>query len=137
MFYSIADYDEWSTDHWSVQGHYTKDGDCLSPANGAYFMAALGRRIFNTSLIRYTDAAIRLFISEEEAQGEVKVTEDEIVKFLALVQSVYHERTIEEFNEAMWEYICDSTYSEWNDIFSAHDLGYACKLEEPEGWPVP
>jgi hypothetical protein len=136
MFYSIADYDEWSQDCWDQAGHYTKDGECLSPACGAYFMAALGKRIFKSIDVRYTDAAVRCFINEEEIQGEVKVTEDEIVKFLALVQSVYHERTIEEFNEAMWEYICDSTYSEWNDIFSAHDLGYACKLEEPEGWPV-
>jgi len=137
MFYSIADYDEWSTDHWSVQGHYTTDGDCLSPANGAYFMAALGRRIFKSIAVRWTDSAIRCFINEEEIQGRVKVTEDEIVKLLALVQSVYHEQTIEEFNEAVWEYIKDSTYSEWNDMFSAHDVGLACKLEEPEGWPVP
>ena len=136
MFYSICEEDEWSQDCWDHAGHYTKDGECHSPANGAYFMAALGKRIFKSIDVRYTDAAVRCFINEEEIQGEVKVTEDEIIKFLALVQSVYHERTIEEFNEAMWEYICDCTYSEWNDIFSAHDLGYACKLEEPEGWPI-
>lgn len=137
MFYSICEEDEWSQDCWDQAGHYTKDGECHSPANGAYFMAALGKRIFKSIAVRYTDAAVRCFINEEEIQGRVKVTEDEIVKFLALVQSVYHEQTVEEFNEAIWEYINDSTYSEWNDIFSAHDISYACKLEEPEGWPVP
>jgi carbonic anhydrase len=137
MFYSIADNDEWSQDHWDERGHYTTDGECLSPSNGIYFMAALGKRIFKSIDVRYTDAAIRCFINEQEIQSAVKVTENEIVKFLALVQSVYHERTIEEFNEAMWEYVDDCAYSYWNDVFSAHDLCLACRLQEPDGWPVP
>lgn len=134
MFYSVCEEDEWSQDCWDQAGHYTKDGECHSPANGVYLAYYIARRIFADIRVKYTDEGVKRFIQEECDKGKCRVDSDEIDRFCAEVRNTYESETVEEFNEALWDFIHDSDFSEWNDIFSGHDLSYACKLEEPEGW---
>jgi uncharacterized protein YggL (DUF469 family) len=137
MFYSICEEEEWSTDRYDYARdcHYTDDGEVLSPAIGAEFMFRVGKLLFSDVSIQYTDLAVIKFIDEvAEAMKVKRPTDDEIEKFCALVASVYHESDIEEFNDALNEYIDDCTYAEWNDIFSAHDLYLDTCLEQPTGW---
>jgi hypothetical protein len=134
MFYSICEEDEWSSDHWDGQGHYTKDGECHSPSNGVYLAYYIAQRIFADIRVKYTDEGVKKFIQEECDRGKCRVDSDEIDTFCKAVQDTYDAETVEEFNEALWNFVYDSDFSEWNDIFSGHDLSYACKLTEPEGW---
>jgi hypothetical protein len=134
MFYSICEEDEWSSDHWDAQGHYTKDGECHSPANGVYLAYYIARRIFADIRVRYTDEGVKRFIQEECDRGKCQVDSDEIDVFCKAIQDAYDAETVEEFNETLWDFVHDSDFSEWNDIFCGNDLAYACKLEEPEGW---
>jgi len=137
MFYSICVEEEWSTDRYDYARdcHYTDDGEVLSPAIGAEFMFRMGKRLFSDVSVQYTSKAVILFIDEVATEMNVKrPTDDEIKKFCALVASVYHEKDIEEFNDALNEYIDDCTYEEWNDMFSAHDLYIATCLGQPDKW---
>jgi hypothetical protein len=137
MFYSICEEEEWSTDRYDYARdcHYTDDGEFLSPAIGAEFMFRMGKLLFSDVSIQYTDKAVILFIDEvAEAMKVNRPTDWEIEKFCALVASVYHESNIDEFNDALSEYIGDCTYDEWNDMFSAHDLYMGTSLEQPIGW---
>lgn len=134
MFYSICGEDEWDVDCWDSRGHYTKGGECHSPANAVYFAHSIAERIFADIRVKYTTLGVKRFIQEACALDNVRVDPDEIDAFCDAVRQTYQAETVEEFNEALWEFINDSDFSEWNDIFSAHDLGLACKLTEPEGW---
>ncbi|CAB4159273.1 hypothetical protein UFOVP704_71 [uncultured Caudovirales phage] len=137
MFYSICEEEEWSTDHYDYarDQHYTEDGEVLSPAIGAEFMFRMGKRLFSDVSIRYTNKAVILFIDEVAEEMDVKrPTDDEIKRFCALVASVYHERNIEEFNDALFEYIYDCTYNEWTDMYSGQDLYTDTSLEQPTEW---
>jgi hypothetical protein len=134
MFYSICDEDEWDVDCWDGQGHYTKGGECHSPANGVYLAFNIADRIFADIRVRYTDEGVKRFIQEECDKSKYRVDSDEIDTFCKAIQDAYDAETVEEFNEALWDFVHDSDFSEWNDIFSGHDLAYACKLTEPEGW---
>jgi hypothetical protein len=137
MFYSICQKEEWSTDRYDYVSdqHYTDDGECLSPAIGAEFMFRAGKRLFDDVSVVYTDAAVIKFIDEiAEAMEVNRPTDWEIEKFCAFVASVYHEQDIEEFNDALTQYIDDCTYTEWNNTFSAHDLYLMTCLDQPIGW---
>jgi hypothetical protein len=137
MFYSICEEEEWSTDHYDYahDQHYTEDGEVLSPAIGAEFMFRMGKRLFSDVSIRYTNKAVILFIDEVAEEMNVKrPTDDEIKRFCALVASVYHERNIDEFNDALFEYIYDCTYNEWTDMYSGQDLYTDTSLEQPTEW---
>jgi hypothetical protein len=137
MFYSVCEEEEWSTDHYDYarDQHYTEDGEVLSPAIGAEFMFRMGKRLFSDVSIQYTNKAVILFIDEVAEEMNVKrPTDDEIKKFCALVASVYHERNIEEFNDALFEYIYDCTYNEWTDMYSGQDLYTDTSLEQPTEW---
>ena len=134
MFYSICEEDEWDVDCWDSGGHYTKGGECYSPANAVYFAHSIAKRIFADVRVKYTTLAVKRFIQEACAEEKLRVDSDEIDAFCEAVRHTYQAETVEEFNEALWEFIVDSDFSEWNDIFSGHDLAYACKLTEPEGW---
>ena len=137
MFYSICEEEEWSIDRYSYTQdcHYTDDGEVLSPAIGAEFMFRMGKLLFSDVSIQYTDKAVILFIDEvAEAMNVKRPTDDEIKKFCALVASVYHESNIDEFNDALSEYIGDCTYDEWNDMFSSHDLYIDTCVDQPTGW---
>ncbi len=134
MFYSICDEDEWDVDCWDSGGHYTKGGECYSPANAVYFAHSIAKRIFSDVRIKYTDEAVKRFIQEACDADKCRVDSDEIDAFCEAVRQTYLAETVEEFNEALWEFINDSDFVEWNDVFSAHDLGYTCRLIEPEGW---
>jgi hypothetical protein len=134
MFYSICEEDEWDVDCWDSQGHYTKGGECYSPANAVYFAHSIAKRIFADVRVKYTDEGVKRFIQEACDADKCRVDSDEIDAFCEAVRQTYLAETVEEFNEALWEFIVDSDFSEWNDIFSGHDLGYECKLTEPEGW---
>jgi hypothetical protein len=134
MFYSLCEEDEWDVDCWDGQGHYTKGGECYSPANAVYFAHSIAQRIFADVRVKYTDEGVKRFIQEACDADKCRVDSDEIDAFCEAVRQTYDAETVEEFNEALWEFIVDSDFSEWNDIFSGHDLAYACKLTEPEGW---
>ena len=137
MFYSVCEEEEWSTDHYDYarDQHYTEDGEVLSPAIGAEFMFRMGKRLFSDVSIQYTSKAVILFIDEVAEEMNVKrPTDDEIKRFCALVASVYHERNIEEFNDALFEYIYDCTYNEWTDMYSGQDLYTDTSLEQPTEW---
>jgi hypothetical protein len=137
MFYSVCEEEEWSTDHYDYarDQHYTEDGEVLSPAIGAEFMFRMGKRLFSDVSIQYTNKAVILFIDEVAEEMNVKrPTDDEIKRFCALVASVYHERNIEEFNDALFEYIYDCTYNEWTDMYSGQDLYTDTSLEQPTEW---
>jgi len=137
MFYSICEEEEWSTDRYDYARdcHYTDDGEVLSPAIGAEFMFRMGKRLFSDVSIQYTSKAVILFIDEVAEEMNVKrPTDDEIKRFCALVASVYHERNIDEFNDALFEYIYDCTYNEWTDMYSGQDLYTDTSLEQPTEW---
>ena len=137
MFYSICEEEEWSQDNYDYARdcHYTDDGEVLSPAIGAEFMFRVGKLLFSDVSIQYTDKAVIKFIDEvAEAMKIKRPTDDEIEKFCALVASVYHESNIDEFNDALSEYIGDCTYEEWNDMFSSHDLYIDTCVDQPTGW---
>jgi hypothetical protein len=137
MFYSICEEEEWSTDRYDYARdcHYTDDGEVLSPAIGAEFMFRMGKLLFSDVSIQYTSKAVILFIDEVATEMNVKrPTDDEIKMFCALVASVYHEKDIEEFNDALFEYIYDCTYNEWTDMYSGQDLYTDCSLLQPDGW---
>jgi hypothetical protein len=137
MFYSICEEEEWSTDRYDYARdcHYTDDGEVLSPAIGTEFMSRMGKLLFSDVSIQYTDKAVILFIDEvAEAMNVNRPTDYEIEKFCALVASTYHESNIDEFNDAMFEYIYDCTYNEWTDMYSGQDLYTDCSLLQPDGW---
>ncbi len=134
MFYSICEEDEWDVDCWDSQGHYTKGGECYSPANGVYFAFSIAKKIFADVRVRYTDDGIKRFIQEECDKDKCRVDSDEIDAFCEAIQDAYETETVENFNEALWDFVHDSDFSEWHDIFSGHDLAYDCKLTEPKGW---
>ena len=137
MFYSICEEEEWSVDRYDYarDQHYTDDGEFLSPAIGAEFMFRMGKLLFSDVSIQYTDKAVIKFIDEvAEAMKVNRPTDWEIEKFCALVASVYHESNIDEFNDALSEYIGDCTYDEWNDMCSANDLYIDTCVDQPTGW---
>jgi hypothetical protein len=137
MFYSVCEEEEWSTDHYDYarDQHYTEDGEFLSPCVGVELMSRVGKMIFTDVSVFYSDRRVIEFIDEAVKQMKIdRPTDDEIKKFLALVASTYHERNIDEFNDAMFEYIYDCTYNEWTDMYSGQDLYTDCSLLQPEGW---
>jgi len=137
MFYSVCEEEEWSVDHYDYarDQHYTEDGVFLSPCIGAELMSRVGKLIFDDISSYYNDKDVIKFIDKVVVSMNIeRPTEDEFRNFCALVKSVYHERTIEEFNTALSEFISDCTYSEWNDIYSGNDLYIDTELNQPEGW---
>jgi hypothetical protein len=137
MFYSVCEYEEWSVDHYDYarDQHYTEDGEFLSPCIGVELMSRVGKMLFTDVSVVYDDRSVIKFIDKAVEQLNIdRPTSDEIEKFCALVASTYHERNIDEFNDAMFEYIYDCTYSEWTDIYSGQDLYDDCSLLQPYGW---
>lgn len=137
MFYSVCEYEEWSTDHYDYarDQHYTEDGEFLSPCIGVELMSRVGKMIFTDISVVYDDRSVIKFIDKAVNQLNIdRPTSDEIEKFCALVASTYHERNIDEFNNAMFEYIYDCTYSEWTDMYSGQDLYDDGSLLQPDGW---
>ena len=137
MFYSVCEYEEWSTDHYDYarDQHYTEDGDVLSPCIGVELMSRVGKMIFTDVSVVYEDRSVIEFIDKAVKQLNIeRPTSDEIEKFCALVSSTYHESNIDEFNDAMFEFIYDCTYSEWTDMYSGQDLYTDCSLLQPDGW---
>lgn len=137
MFYSVCEYEEWSTDHYDYarDQHYTEDGEFLSPCIGVELMSRVGKMLFTDVSVVYDDKSVIKFIDKAVEQLNIdRPTSDEIEKFCALVASTYHERNIDEFNDAMFEYIYDCTYSEWTDMYSGQDLYDDGSLLQPDGW---
>jgi hypothetical protein len=137
MFYSVCEYEEWSTDHYDYarDQHYTEDGEFLSPCIGVELMSRVGKMLFTDVSVVYDDRSVIKFIDKAVEQLNIdRPTSDEIEKFCALVASTYHERNIDEFNDAMFEYIYDCTYSEWTDMYSGQDLYDDGSLLQPDGW---
>jgi Flp pilus assembly CpaF family ATPase len=137
MFYSVCEYEEWSTDHYDYarDQHYTEDGEFLSPCIGVELMSRVGKMLFTDVSVVYDDRSVIKFIDKAVEQLNIdRPTNDEIKKFCALVASTYHERNIDEFNDAMFEYIYDCTYSEWTDMYSGQDLYDDGSLLQPDGW---
>jgi len=137
MFYSVCEYEEWSTDHYDYarDQHYTEDGEFLSPCVGVELMSRVGKMIFTDVSVVYEDRRVIEFIDEAVKQMKIdRPNSWDIEKFCALVASTYHERNIDEFNDAMFEFIYDCTYSEWTDMYSGQDLYDDCSLLQPNGW---
>ena len=137
MFYSVCEEEEWSPDHYDYarDQHYTEDGEFLSPCVGVELMSRVGKMIFTDVSVVYDDRRVIEFIDEAVKQMKIdRPTSDEIEKFCALVSSTYHESDIDEFNNAMFEFIYDCTYSEWTDMYSGQDLYDDCSLLQPYGW---
>lgn len=137
MFYSVCEEEEWSTDHYDYarDQHYTEDGEFLSPCVGVELMSRVGKMIFTDVSVVYEDRRVIEFIDEAVKQMKIdRPTSDEIERFCALVASTYHESNIDEFNDAMFEFIYDCTYNEWTDLYSGQDLYDDCSLLQPYGW---
>ena len=137
MFYSVCEEEEWSTDHYDYarDQHYTEDGEFLSPCVGVELMSRVGKMIFTDVSVVYEDRRVIEFIDEAVKQMKIdRPNSWDIEKFCALVASTYHERNIDEFNDAMFEFIYDCTYSEWTDMYSGQDLYNDCSLLQPYGW---
>ena len=96
MFYSICTEDEWDVDCWDSRGHYTKGGECHSPANAVYFAHSIAERIFADIRVKYTDEGVKRFIQEACDADKVRVDSDEIDAFCKAVRQTYEAETVEE-----------------------------------------